>query len=105
MFVYDGRGATYSGSYGSFNGVLKRHGVGEFVDGDSRYVGHWQEDLMHGEGTYWFPTGASYSGHWVAGLFDGHGTYQWPDGTFYTGDFKQNTWVLMFVCALARLSS
>ena len=31
------------------------------------YEGNWQQDLMHGDGTYKFTSGAIYVGQWIKG--------------------------------------
>lgn len=38
--------------------VGKRHGRGEYLYNDgSRYLGNWENDIIKGEGTSWYPNG------------------------------------------------
>ena len=39
----------------------KRHGKGEYVYADgTKYIGQWDNDRIHGEGTSWYPNGNKY---------------------------------------------
>ncbi len=57
------------------SGVKVKHGSGKIVfpTGSStehiteEYDGEWQDDLMHGFGTYKYTSGAHYSGQWFKG--------------------------------------
>lgn len=36
----------------------KRHGKGEYVYADgTKYIGAWDNDRIHGDGTSWYPNG------------------------------------------------
>lgn len=38
--------------------VGKRHGRGEYLYNDgSKYIGNWENDMIKGEGTSWYPNG------------------------------------------------
>jgi len=52
------------------------------------YEGNWDNDKMHGNGTYKWPDGSCYEGGFIAGQMDGFGRFQWPEGSVYEG-----TWV------------
>ena len=41
-------------------------------EGNEWYEGYWENDLMHGKGTYKYTSGAVYSGTWVASKQEGH---------------------------------
>jgi len=39
----------------------KRHGRGEYLYSDgTKYIGQWDNDRIHGEGTSWYPNGNKY---------------------------------------------
>ena len=76
------------------------------------YDGQWQDDVMHGFGTYCYcpqnrktdmncSVGApeKYVGHWRFGLHDGDGTMIFQDGSVYSGEFKDG-----FLCGRGVLS-
>ena len=51
------------------------------------YEGEWKDDNRHGQGTFYYVTGASYSGEWNNGLIHGYGIYNYVNGDIYEGDF------------------
>lgn len=55
---------------------------------DNRYVGQWEDDFKHGQGTEtWVNDGSSYVGQYKYGKKEGHGKYTWHDGSYYEGSF------------------
>ena len=64
---------------------------GEFR-GD-KYVGEWNDDQMHGWGTYYYLAdnefkGDKYKGYYENGLANGQGTYTFADGDIHVGNYK-----------------
>ena len=89
-FVFDNN-ARYCGQFvRREGGLVRRHGGGNYSDGFFTYDGQWKEDVMHGEASVTFASGASYIGTVVDGKFDGRGTYKWPDGSLYVGQWRFN---------------
>ena len=79
-FVY-ADGSVYEGQYSVREGGLKaRHGQGRFAGPHFSYDGAWENDVMHGTGTYIGSLGAVYSGELRQGRYHGAGRYRWPDG-------------------------
>ena len=40
------------------NLIGKRHGSGEYLYKDgSKYIGNWENDMIKGDGTSWYPNG------------------------------------------------
>ena len=69
----------YKGEVDFFN---KRSGYGElYLDSGNSYKGEWQDDLPHGQGTYYEKDGY-YSGRWVCGKRSGYGKFVSPKLTF-----------------------
>mmetsp|Transcript_11635 Transcript_11635/g.35978 ORF Transcript_11635/g.35978 Transcript_11635/m.35978 type:complete len:170 (-) Transcript_11635:1556-2065(-) len=66
-----------------------RHGKGTLTTGEYSYTGDFERDVIHGEGTFTFASGASYNGSWTNGVYDGAGTYTWSDGTRYEGAWSK----------------
>jgi hypothetical protein len=56
----------------------------------TKYYGEYENDKMHGQGTYLFPDGARFVGEFRNNNFEGFGTYTTPDGTCYVGEFKND---------------
>lgn len=54
------------------------------------YVGELLVGVRHGEGTYYWDSGAVYTGTWVNGEREGQGTMTYDDGAVYTGAWKDN---------------
>ena len=80
-------GGKYKGSYKAG----KRDGRGTFIwDDGTKYVGDWENDLMHGYGTLTLPDGSKYQGFWKNGNREGFGTFTWANGDTYQGQFKDN---------------
>lgn len=56
------------------------------------YVGDINEaGLLHGSGTYRWPTGESYEGEFVSGAAHGHGRFRTRDGRVWDGTFSMNS--------------
>lgn len=58
--------------------------------GVEEYDGDWEEDEMHGEGTYKFTSGNVYSGAWDKGVMAGFGRMVYADGSSYEGTWRDN---------------
>ncbi len=54
------------------------------------YVGYMKNGVRHGEGTYYWDSGAIYTGDWVDGEREGTGTMTFADGSVYTGKWKNS---------------
>ena len=65
------------GKTGSIPSVV-RHGLGTLIDEEEGilYYGHWENDLMHGDGHLFFlRANVYYSGNFMRNIFDGMGIY------------------------------
>ena len=58
--------------------------------GTEYYDGSWENDEMHGEGTYAYTSGNTYTGQWVHGVMEGFGKMVYADGSTYEGHWKNN---------------
>lgn len=55
-------GTSYEGDWKLFNSIKMKHGKGRIIHGNSNsdshgnevYEGEWEQDLMHGQGTFIF---------------------------------------------------
>lgn len=88
-FVYDD-GSIYEGAFAMREGVKRRHGQGRFAGPHFSYTGEWEDDAMHGAGSYIGATGCVYAGAFELGAFNGQGKYRWPDGATYEGGWLRN---------------
>ena len=72
----------------------KRHGQGTatFPSGD-KHVGEFKDGMRHGQGTYTFASGDKYVGEWKNNMRHGQGTYTFPSGTKENGYFMNNEYV------------
>jgi len=50
----------------------------------------WQNDLVHGKGTFIWPDKSKFEGHFIEGKKYGKGTYIYSTGTKYSGDWVNN---------------
>ena len=50
------------------------------------YVGDWQNNKMHGQGTYTYADGDIYVGEWKNGTEDGQGTYTFGSNSGWVQD-------------------
>lgn len=93
-------GTLYVGSWKTHGGAKVKHGHGRILypsaasaasdAGAEEYEGDWEDDLMHGLGTYKYTSGAVYSGNWVRGQQHGQGKMQYADGSSYEGGWQAN---------------
>ena len=89
-------GTLYIGNWKLLNGVKVKHGHGKITFlgttsndfGNEEYDGDWEDDLMHGFGTYKYTSGATYTGQWVKGKMDGSGIMKYADGSQYDGQWE-----------------
>ena len=62
--------------------------------GGDKYVGEWNDNERHGQGTYTWKNGDKYVGEWKDHKRNGQGTYTWDEGPSkgdkYVGEFKDN---------------
>jgi hypothetical protein len=70
-----------------FPGINNAHGN---QVGDEEYDGQWNDDQMHGYGTYRFTSGNVYTGNWENGLMNGNGKMEYCDGSVYDGEWTNN---------------
>ena len=73
---------------GAAGGRKMREGRGRWVCEGDEYEGDWVGDVMEGEGSMKFVSGARYTGQWKAGRYEGRGEYVWVDGSRYVGDWR-----------------
>lgn len=59
---------------------------GTFADKSERYVGEFRNDRYHGQGTYYFSSGATYAGEFRDGLRHGRGAYTFANGVRFVGE-------------------
>lgn len=91
-------GTMYQGNWKLLSGAKVKHGFGKITYsgttasefGTEEYEGDWEEDLMHGYGTYKYTSGAVYTGQWHKGKQHGAGSIQYADGSRYEGQWEQN---------------
>mmetsp|Transcript_29218 Transcript_29218/g.40363 ORF Transcript_29218/g.40363 Transcript_29218/m.40363 type:complete len:206 (+) Transcript_29218:188-805(+) len=69
---------------------LVKHGEGTYNDGEVYYSGQFDTDVVHGQGLFKYPSGASYEGQWNQGKYEGIGKYTWSDGCWYEGGWLNN---------------
>jgi len=84
VMVYDDH-RRYQGDWagGRFHGS----GIMVYSHSGDVYTGHYENDLMHGIGTYTWKDGRVYKGEFVDDVREGHGVYTWPDGSSHEGNF------------------
>jgi len=84
LFKYD-NGDKYVGEWQND----KSHGQGTYTWADGeKYVGEWQNDQKHGQGTYIYSTGNKYVGRYKNSKKHGQGTFTWANGDRYVGEYK-----------------
>ena len=64
-------------------------GLFKYDNGD-KYLGEWQNDKSHGQGTYTWADGDIYIGEYKNDLMDGRGTYTWSAGDKYVGEWQND---------------
>lgn len=60
------------------------------MHGINRYVGHFENGLRQGHGTFFYADGARYEGEWAANLKHGMGRFVYEDGSVYEGPFDRD---------------
>lgn len=94
-------GTLYVGNWKMHNGAKVKHGHGKITFpsvaasagndlGSEEYEGDWEDDLMHGFGSYRYTSGAIYNGQWNHGKQEGKGTIKYADGSGYEGAWNAN---------------
>ncbi len=64
---------------------------GEMVfDNGDKYVGEWEDNKKHGQGTYILVSGEKYVGEWKDNNRHGQGTNTWASGNKYVGEWEDN---------------
>lgn len=58
--------------------------------GGSKYVGDFESEKPHGQGTFIYPDGTKYVGEWRNGESHGNGIKTWKDGSKYVGKFNND---------------
>lgn len=81
-------GARYEGDWKRFEGVVKRHGKGEFKTEDFVYEGDFEEDLFHGHGILKYSEGSVYEGEFIHGQITGEGQMVFADNSIYRGQWR-----------------
>lgn len=82
------KAGRYVGNFeaGKFNGKGKY----EFRKSDAIYIGHFRNNLRHGEGTYIWSNKSFYDGEWSKNQREGVGIMKYADGSKYIGNWKNN---------------
>jgi hypothetical protein len=74
---------------GELNKAGQRHGRGECqFPNNCVYIGDWDADHFHGQGTYKDSAGYEYVGGFKEGLCHGKGCIKYPKGGEYNGDWE-----------------
>jgi len=66
------------------------YGTYVWEDNGDKYVGDWQNEELHGQGTYTYASGDKYVGGYKNGKKNGQGTYTFASGNKYVGEFKND---------------
>ena len=81
---------------GKYQGNLTKKGLREgigifhFDDTNNIYLGEWENDLFHGNGSYFYESGDIYRGELVKGQKHGKGVYYYKNGNIYDGDWQND---------------
>ena len=67
--------------------------VGTFSSGGDTYVGEWEDDKSHGQGTETYANGDKYEGEFENGKPHGQGTYTFADGVKESGYYINDEYV------------
>lgn len=76
----DGHGVY---TYGTADSKSERGTLGK-----RKYEGTFQNNLMHGKGTFDWGDGQKYVGEYIRGDKEGYGEFDWGDGQVYKGHWK-----------------
>ena len=80
-------GARYNGHYRVGSDQRKvPHGMGEYSDRESRYVGEFKDGRKHGRGLHTWANGDSFNGEFADDLPNGKGAYRFAGGDRYEGE-------------------
>jgi hypothetical protein len=72
----------------------RKEGLGDLTRKHHRYMGGFQQDLFHGEGTWvHLDTGEKKRGTWVSGRLHGQGMQVKDDGSRFEGRFEDGHFV------------
>ena len=63
---------------------------GTYTFKGNKYVGEFQGNKFHGQGTYTWPDGAKYVGEWRDGKRNGQGTRTFHNGNQYAGEWRDD---------------
>jgi hypothetical protein len=55
-----------------------------------KYVGQWQNDVPHGQGSIKYPDGSEFVGQFENGRRNGEGEAKYADGTKYIGQWTDD---------------
>jgi hypothetical protein len=56
---------------------------------ERKYVGEWQNNQSHGQGTQTWANGDKYVGEWQNDNRTGQGTHTWANGDKYVGEWQE----------------
>jgi hypothetical protein len=62
---------------------------GTYTSNGEKYVGTWEKNKYHGQGTYTHSNGDKYVGTWKGDFYHGQGTLTYSDGDKYVGAYKE----------------
>lgn len=60
-------------------------------ENNETYVGEWNDNIPHGQGTYSWTDGRKYIGEWQGGKKSGQGTFVSADGSRFVGQWQGDT--------------
>ncbi len=92
---------TYNNGYyeGEVNSSGEEHGQGTYYYASgAKYVGQWSNDLKHGRGTMYFANGNTYEGEWANKTWGGYGKEIVYNGPTYEGFWRDNKNATNIVC-------
>ena len=79
-------GAIYEGQW--LDGLPNGEGVYNFTRSGNKYIGHFQDGHLDGNGKFIFYNGDVYEGQFKNGGINGYGTFSYTNGDVYEGQFK-----------------
>jgi hypothetical protein len=83
----------FSGEFGSTPGVREGKGKSKvYINGKFHfeYIGEFENNKTHGQGSYTFADGSKYVGELKYSKYHGQGTWTSPGGDTWVGEFKEN---------------
>ncbi len=82
--------AMVTGLYAQCNSGDCENGSGVFMlPSGAKYIGNFQDGIIHGFGTCYYTDGTKYQGYWIDRYPEGDGTITFPDKTTWTGNWKK----------------